>query len=72
MICSPSSFNPGKSGQFGKVVSTDMRNYQMYSYCPQISQSKCGFPDGTDTKQMIIKANNQKSAVAATKMRYFP
>ena len=44
----------------------------MYSYCPQISQSKCGFPDGTDSKQMIIKANNQKSAVAATKMRYFP
>lgn len=27
MVCSPGSFNPGKSGTFGGVVSTDLRNY---------------------------------------------
>ena len=61
MICSPSSFNPSKSGSFANVISIDMRNHQMYSYCPAISQAKCGFPDGTNSKDMVLKATKEKN-----------
>ena len=68
MVCSPPSF--GNGGKFAPVLSPGNRNYQMFAYCPTINQQRCGFPNGTLSKEMQLLAGLDKSIVKASELKY--
>ena len=44
----------------------------MFAYCPTINQKKCGFPNGTSSKEMKLLAGPEKATVSATELKYLP
>ena len=42
----------------------------MYAYCPTINQQKCGFPGGTASKEMVLRATTDVSTVFVDDLRY--
>ena len=37
-----------------------------------MTQAKCGFPGGDTSKELILKASEEKRAVAASGLKYLP
>lgn len=69
IICSPPSFVPDPETSSSTVL-TGNRNHQMFAYCPKIDQRRCGFPDGTVSKDMSVLAVPEEKQVNARDLKY--